>query len=134
MKHVMAIVLVALFSLPVVAQTAQLKSLPGYVDLADLDEAYGEPRVMVNIGGSLLRLMTAAASAEEPEVADMIRGLKGVRIKVYPTGGNLDPALEKVREARASLEADPFVKAMRNEFDATIVPESVRAVGQNDAK
>jgi DNA polymerase-3 subunit gamma/tau len=36
--------------------------------------------------------------------------------------------LDRLDQARASLEADPFVKTMRNEFDATIVPDSVRAV------
>jgi DNA polymerase-3 subunit gamma/tau len=38
--------------------------------------------------------------------------------------------LDRLDQARASLEADPFVKTMRNEFDATIVPDSVRAVSE----
>lgn len=105
MRMLLTIILAALFSLPVTAQTAQLESLPGYVDFADLDAIYGEPRVMVNIGGALLKLMSAASAADDPETAAMIRNLEGVRIKVYPTGGNLQPALDKVSEARASLQA-----------------------------
>ncbi|MEH6587021.1 MAG: DUF4252 domain-containing protein [Halioglobus sp.] len=105
MKMLLTIILAALFSMPVTAQTAQLESLPGYVDFADLDAIYGEPRVMVNIGGPLLKLMSAASAADDPETAAMIRNLEGVRIKVYPTGGNLQPALDKVSEAKASLQA-----------------------------
>ena len=105
MRSFLIIVLAALLSLPATAQTTQLESLPGYMDFADLDAIYGEPRVMINIGGTLLKLLSAASAAEDPETAAMIGNLEGVRIKVYPTGGNLDPALEKVSEARATLEA-----------------------------
>ena len=105
MKAIITVLMAALFSLPVTAQTAQLESLPGYVDFADLDAIYGEPRVMVNIGGTLLKLMSKASAAEDPETAALMSGLEGVRIKVYPTQGNLKPALDKVSEARASLEA-----------------------------
>ena len=105
MKAVISVLLAALISLPVAAQTAQLESLPGYMDFADLDAIYGEPRVMINIGGTLLKLMAMASAAEDPETSAMISGLEGVRIKVYPTEGNLKPALEKVADARATLEA-----------------------------
>ena len=100
MRTILALFLATLISLPATAQTAQLQSLPGYVDFADLDAIYGEPRVMVNIAGSLLKLLAAASAAEDPQTAAMISGLEGVRIKVYPTNGNLTPALEKVEEAR----------------------------------
>ena len=105
MKAIITVLMAALFSLPVTAQTAQLESLPGYVDFADLDAIYGEPRVMVNIGGTLLKLMALASAAEDPETAALMSGLEGVRIKVYPTQGNLKPALDRVSEARSSLEA-----------------------------
>ena len=105
MRMLLTIMLAALFSLPVTAQTAQLESLPGYVDFADLEAIYGEPRVMVNIGGALLKLLSAASAADDPETAAMIRNLEGIRIKVYPTDGNLQPALDKVSQARASLQA-----------------------------
>ena len=51
----------------------------------------------------------------------MISGLEGVRIKVYPTNGNLTPALEKVEEARSSLQAanwEPVVQV--NEADEQV--------------
>ena len=108
MKTLLTLFITALFSLPIAAQTAQLESLPGYVDFADLDAIYGEPRVMVNIGASLLKLLSAASAAEDPQTAALISGLEGVRIKVYPTNGNLTPALEKMEEARSSLQASDW--------------------------
>lgn len=121
MRTILALFLATLISLPATAQTAQLQSLPGYVDFADLDAIYGEPRVMVNIAGSLLKLLAAASAAEDPQTAAMISGLEGVRIKVYPTNGNLTPALEKVEEARSSLQAanwEPVVQV--NEADEQV--------------
>ena len=121
MKAIFGVVLAALFSLPVTAQTAQLESLPGYVDFADMDAIYGEPRVMINIGGTLLKLMSAASAAEDPETAAMIRNLEGVRIKVYPTDGNLEPALNQVKQAKTSLQSaqwEPVVQV--NEADQQV--------------
>jgi len=123
MRTLLTIMLATLFSLPATAQTAQLESLPGYVNFADLDAIYGEPKVMVNIGGPLLKLMSAASAAEDPETSAMIGNLKGVRIKVYPTGGNLKPALDKVNETRASLQAaqwEPVVQVNEAEEQVQI--------------
>ncbi len=107
MKTLMIIILAAVMSLPAYAQTAALQDQPGYVDFGALNSIYGEPRVMINIGGSILKLM-AMASQEDPEAAEMIRGLDGVRINVYDTGGNVDPALEQVAKVRAMLEKDDW--------------------------
>ena len=123
MRILIAIFTAALFSLPVNAQTAQLQSLPGYMDFADLDAIYGEPTVMVNIGGQLLKLLSAASAAEDPQTAAMIRDLDGVRINVYPTEGNLAPALEKLEEARAVLEAEqwePVVQVQKTDEQVQI--------------
>ncbi|TDG15937.1 DUF4252 domain-containing protein [Seongchinamella unica] len=127
MKALITVLMAALFSLPVTAQEAQLESLPGYVDFADLDAIYGEPRVMINIGGNLLKLLSAATAVDDPETAVMISGLEGVRIKVYPTAGNLKPALEKVNEARASLAAahwEPVVQVYEADEEVQIFMKS----------
>jgi hypothetical protein len=116
MKTLTIIILTALMSLPAAAQTAALEEQPGYVDFGALDSIYGEPRVMINIGGSILKLI-AMASQEDPEAAEMIRGLDGVRINVYDTGGNVDPALEQVAKVKAMLEKEawePIVQVKEN--------------------
>ena len=63
MKWIMTAILAGLVSLSVAAQTDNLENLPGYVDFGNLDAIYGEPRVMINIGGPLLTLLSAAAAA-----------------------------------------------------------------------
>lgn len=107
MKTLMTALLAALISLSVSAQTADMKTMPGYVDLGSLDAIYGEPRVMINLGGSLLKLM-AMASKEDPEAAQMIKGLDGIRINVYPTQGNLAPAIAQLEKVKSLLQADDW--------------------------
>ena len=41
-------------ALPVLAQTDELRDEPGYVDFGELNSAYGEPTVEINIGAALL--------------------------------------------------------------------------------
>lgn len=102
-QYLVAIAVLAL-SLPAMAQEDELKDLPGYVDFGELQNFYGEPKVMINIGGMLLGFMGAAAKQEDPEVAALFNGLKGVRVNVYNTGGELAPALDQLQEVKSLLQ------------------------------
>ena len=105
MKQIMAMVLGSLMSLSVGAQTTDMENMPGYVDFGSLDAIYGEPRVMVNIGGPLMKLLSAAAAAsEDKEAAAMMQGLEGIRINIYDTAGNTEPARAQMNEAKAALQ------------------------------
>ena len=122
MRTVIIAVLAALLSLSVSAQTADLKTQPGYVDFGEMNEIYGEPRVMINLGGSLLKLI-AMASKDDPEAAELMQGLVGVRVSVYPTGGNLSPALEQVAKVRSLLESrnwEPIVQVKETDEEVQI--------------
>lgn len=114
MNYLSAILLSSLLAMGAAAQSTPVEQLPGYVDFSSLDAIYGEPRVMINIGGPLMQLLSAAAqSSDDPEVAAMMRDLEGVRINIYDTGGNTAPALAQMGQARAALEASdwlPFVQ------------------------
>lgn len=104
--------LTALLCLPVAAQEDELKQLPGYVDFGELQSVYGEPKVMVNIGGILLQL-AAAATQDDPETSEMLKGLQGVRINIYSTDGDAEPALHKVHQVKGMLQAanwEPIVQ------------------------
>ncbi len=100
MKTLTTVILGALLSLPALAQ-------PGQVDFDSLNAIYGEPRVMIDIGAPLIKLM-AAASKEDPKAAAIMRELDGIRVNVYNTGGNLKPALEQMNEAKSALEANAW--------------------------
>lgn len=109
MKTLLGAVLVALLSVSAMAQQADFESMPGYVDFSSLDAIYGEPRVMINIGGPLMKLMAAAAaSSDDPQVAALMSELEGVRINIYNTGGNTEPALAQMSQAKAALEAEQW--------------------------
>ena len=97
------IALLLVLSQPLTAGDNAVESSPGFVDFGTLEEVYGEPRVMINIGGVLLRLL-AAASDEGPETQALINDLESVRVNVYDTGGSVDPAREHVSAVRKVLE------------------------------
>jgi hypothetical protein len=114
MKYLITIALSVLLSASVWAQSAELESMPGYVDFGSLNAIYGEPRVMINIGGPLMQLLRATARhSDDPGAAAMMQDLEGVRVNIYDIGGNQAPALEQMGQAKAALEArqwQPFVQ------------------------
>ena len=104
--------LAALLSFSVAAQEDELKALPGYVDFGQLDSVYGEPKVRINIGGFLLGFVAAAAK-EDPEAAALMKGLEGVRISIYSTGGKVAPAMEHLTQVKTMLQGqnwEPIVQ------------------------
>lgn len=107
MKWIMTTLLAGFLSAATWAQSTSMESMPGYFDFGSLDAIYGEPRVMINIGGPLMTLLTAAAAAsEDPEAAALMKGLEGVRVNIYDTAGNTEPARAKMLDAKAALQAE----------------------------
>ena len=68
--------LCALFAMPVIAQEDELKNLAGYVDFGDLSASYGEPKITINLGGTMLNFVGMMSSSESPETSDLISKLK----------------------------------------------------------
>ncbi len=58
--------LCTLFALPVMAQEDELKDLAGYVDFGDLSATYGEPKITINLGGTMLNFVSMMSSVREP--------------------------------------------------------------------
>lgn len=109
MKQLLAIILGGLVSFSVAAQIADMENMPGYVDFGNLDAIYGEPRVMINIGGPMMKLLAAAAAAsEDKQTAAMMQDLEGVRVNIYDTAGNTEPARAQMLDAKAALEANDW--------------------------
>lgn len=99
--------LTALLALPALAQEDSLKDLPGYVDFGELSSVYGEPKVMINIGGTILKFVSAA-TRDDPETSELMNNLKGVRINVYSTEGQPDAALTQVNTVKGLLQAESW--------------------------
>jgi hypothetical protein len=112
MKIGLATVLGLLLGLPAMAQEDALKDLPGYVDFGELQGVYGEPKVMINLGGSILKFV-GGMTKDDPETAALLSQLKGVRINVYSTGGKPDAALQKISQVKSLLQGgswEPIVQ------------------------
>ncbi|HET6566290.1 MAG TPA: DUF4252 domain-containing protein [Xanthomonadales bacterium] len=99
---VFGLVLNLLLVVPASAQEDALKGLPGYVDFGELQGVYGEPKVMINLGGSILKFV-GGMTKDDPEAAALLENLKGVRINVYSVGGNPDAAIQKVNQVKNML-------------------------------
>jgi hypothetical protein len=105
MKRLMIAVLTACVALPAFAQEDALKGLPGYIDFGELTAAYGEPKVHITIGGTILNFVGAMARKEDPEAAALFSKLKGVRVSTYNTDGDPAAAMEQLNSVKSRLQS-----------------------------
>jgi len=115
-------VLCALVSMPVLAQEDELKDLAGFIDFGDLSATYGEPKISINIGGTLLQFVGAMSGESDPEAANILSELKGVRVFGYPISNDPAVAKEKFSEVKSSLKSkgwEPVVQI--NESDEQVL-------------
>ena len=83
MKKWMIAVLSATLSLSAMAQQEELQELPGYVEFGELTSVYGEPKVMINIGGSLLKFMSAATKKRSGSLSTFARPARGAHQRLF---------------------------------------------------
>lgn len=111
-----------LLSLPAIAQEDELKDLPGYVDFGDLSTTYGEPKITINLGGTMLNFVGMMSSSESPETAELISKLKGIRVQIYETDENVEAAKEQYSKVKSNLKSsgwEPIVQI--NEDDEQVL-------------
>ena len=102
-----------LLSLPAIAQEDELKDLPGYVDFGDLSSMYGEPKIIINLGGTMLNFVGMMSSEANPETSDLISKLKGVRVQMFDIDDNAEAAKNQFKEVRSKLNSsgwEPIVQ------------------------
>jgi hypothetical protein len=115
-------VICTLLALPAMAQEDELKDLPGYVDFGDLSATYGEPKITINLGGTMLNFVGMMSSSESPETSEMISKLKGIRVQIYELDEGVDAAREQFSETRSNLKSsgwEPIVQV--NEDDEQVL-------------
>ena len=111
-----------LFALPAMAQEDELKDLAGYVDFGDLSATYGEPKITINLGGTMLNFVGMMSSSESPETSEMISKLKGIRVQIYSIEENADVARNQFSDTRSNLKSsgwEPIVQV--NEDDEQVL-------------
>ncbi|NND45720.1 MAG: DUF4252 domain-containing protein [Xanthomonadales bacterium] len=113
MKRFLIAVFCTALALPAAAQEDALRDLPGYVDFGGLNAIYGEPKVNISIGGTLLNFVGAMARHEDPQAAALFSKLKGVRVSVYATGGDAAAALDQVSSVKQSLTGSDWAPVVQ---------------------
>ena len=111
-----------LLALPVMAQEDELKDLPGYVDFGDLSATYGEPKITINLGGTMLNFVSMMSSAESPETSELISKLKGIRVQIYSTDEDATAAKDQFGKTKKGLKStgwEPIVQI--NEDDEQVL-------------
>ena len=111
-----------LLTLTVIAQEDKLKDLPGYVNFGDLSATYGEPKITINLGGTMLNFVGMMSSAESPETSQLISKLKGIRVQIYNTDDNTDAAKDQFKKVKSDIKSsgwEPIVQV--NEEDEQVL-------------
>ncbi|MDX2428083.1 MAG: DUF4252 domain-containing protein [Xanthomonadales bacterium] len=115
-------IMCALLALPAMAQEDELKELAGYVDFGDLSLTYGEPKITINLGGTMLNFVGMMTNSENPETSEMISKLKGIRVQIYTLDENTEAARDQFGKTKSSLKSsgwEPIVQV--NEDDEQVL-------------
>jgi hypothetical protein len=105
MKRILIAALTAFMAFPAFGQEDALKDLPGYINFGELTGAYGEPKVNITIGGSILNFVGAMAKQDDPETAAVFGKLKGIRVSTYDTQGDSAAAMDQLNSVKRSLQS-----------------------------
>jgi hypothetical protein len=84
----------------------ELSKHPGFVDFRAMNISGGEePKIEVNLRGSLLGLAARIASDEEPELSSTLMSLEAIHVEVYDAEyRKSDSYVEQLAETAKSLE------------------------------
>ncbi len=103
--------IVSIFSAVALAATSVRAAEPGYVDLGKFTPAKGCEFVEVNLHAPLIKLAARFVDKEEPEVAELLRSLKHVRVNVVGFDEtNKAETTDRVEAIRSELEGQGWVR------------------------
>src|SRR5215212_6535498 len=97
---------------------------PGAIDLGKLSPTPGAEFVEVNINSNLIAMVTNFAKKAEPEVAEMLKGLKSIRVNVLGLNDeNREDIHSRIASIRTQLDKggwDRIVTVMNGADDVGI--------------
>ncbi|KAA1191979.1 DUF4252 domain-containing protein [Pseudohalioglobus sediminis] len=112
MKISTLLLTLTLISAPAFAAEEPLADRPGYVDFSSLSGDYGQPRVMIDLGSSLLTLISHFKH-DDPMAQEALRNLESIRVHVYNTAGDTTPANARMTAINESLQALEWEQIVR---------------------
>lgn len=112
----------ATLSLALTASTHAANLEAGAIDIGQLMPSSKGQFVEVNLSPAMLKFAARIAAKQEPEVAELIRNLKSIRVNVVGLDdSNRTATVEKIEGVRRKLEADGWAKMVtvreRNDGD-----------------
>jgi hypothetical protein len=119
----------SLLALPAMAQEDELKDLPGYVDFGDLSATYGEPKITINLGGTMLNFVSMMSSEESPETSEMISKLKGIRVQIYTLDEDIGAARDQFSQTKGDLKSsgwEPIVQINEEDEQVLVYMKTVK--------
>jgi hypothetical protein len=119
----------SLLALPAIAQEDELKDLPGYVDFGDLSATYGEPKIIINLGGTMLNFVSMMSSEESPETSEMISKLKGIRVQIYTLDEDIGAARDQFSQVKGDLKSsgwEPIVQVNEEDEQVLVYMKTVK--------
>jgi len=78
----------------------------GYFDFNSIPDLPDQPSVQVDINAALLGLAAAAAGGSDPEIAALLAGIEGVRVRVYARLEDAAEVASFMDDASGRLERD----------------------------
>lgn len=141
-----ALVLCLLAALPAAGQ-AELESLPGFFPAQYLDLVEpGQATVEINLQGAMLRMISAFTGDDDPEFAELVAALDGIRVRSGEVTDAELPALrQRLHAGQAWLvshgwlamvrvrEDDEEVYVYTREADGALVGMTVLALEDGEA-
>ena len=101
----------ATVSLALVTFSSAAETEPGAIDIGQLLPSAKGEFVEVNLSTAMLKFAARIAARQEPETAELLRGLKSIRVNVVGMDdSNRAATIEKIESVRRKLEADGWTK------------------------
>lgn len=87
-------------------------SAQGYFEFGQIPGISGEPTVQIDLSGAMLAFINAAATEADPSAAEALKGIEGVRVRVYETIENEQAVLDFIDDTSGTLERAGWQRAV----------------------
>ena len=88
------------------------RSSDGYADLDSLGMFDVDRTMALSIGPTLIRIAIWAMDEDEPETAELLRSIEGVRIRIYEIDGDAERVAGRVSRMSTQLREDNWQPVM----------------------
>lgn len=124
--------LLLIFCVSLNAQKHDYSGYPGYIEFGDLTQfETGEEVTEVMIEAHLLRMVAKVTEKEDPELSDVIRGIKLIKVHTFEvTDGNYDALRDKITSINKSIAAANWDRIVRTRSNKEMVNVFIKTTGE----